>query len=693
MNVIGQARVDTAIYGRIPGDPGYIEGKIERGGQFRIHGIKRIGLNSFYELENGKTVSAKDTQIIRDIEFYQDNYTTKKLMKNNLPSVGGEGLTAILGTYDESGLTEAYSGFHFDLQKFAFSAGQIAKHTKAITGGISTIMNGAKVLGGAGAYMSGGGGCFGQTRSTTESARYAEQMANQKVTAAFGLSGNSTVGKLTKGLTVGSLFDGSFLGGVLDNALGMLGDWILKKLSYVVGFDIEAVLSALFDMFGMNWRALFAGDYAAFWASGLLPAFWQSAYTGPNWENYDARNRGSGYGVHFFDVYSSPEGAVGEDLWKFSYAPVTQQMIDYFKYKGCDGEMITRHFGDLAWEQDKSYATATLEPKQDEEEVKVWRTLYDRELSPFADSMQAIREEFNIDIDRNTIVTKFNRFRVPTPDNELCATKGYVFFTRPDLNLNLDIRDSSAGNVQGVARLSPLVNNMLKSHPVLMSYLMGDEAGTDDDFIPVLSHCCTGLDVSDEVLETTEHGNTFTGWKYSYGTSLIKSKTSGTVNVNFTDDDMLSVYKLIKVWCEYINAVYRGEAAPKQSYIDYHQLDYATSIYYFLCKATSENEILFWTKYTGVFPTSIPSGVFSDQLGTVIKRPTYTVPFQFARKDDFSPLNIVEFNNLTDSSNGFEYMPVYNADTLHVNKSFVGPPFVDTNDGSRLFKLKFRPGN
>jgi hypothetical protein len=38
-----------------------------------------------------------------------------------------------------------------------------------------------------------------------------------------------------------------------------------------------------------------------------------------------------------------------------------------------------------------------------------------------------------------------------------------------------------------------------------------------------------------------------------------------------------------------------------------------------------------------------------------------------------------------------DYMPVYNEDTLRVHKSFVGKPFVDTNDGSRLFKLKFKP--
>ena len=82
---------------------------------------------------------------------------------------------------------------------------------------------------------------------------------------------------------------------------------------------------------------------------------------------------------------------------------------------------------------------------------------------------------------------------------------------------------------------------------------MGASAGAGHSFIPILTDRCTGLDVQDEVLETTEHGETLTGWKNTYGQSTIKTKTAGTVNVNFRDDDMLSVYKIMKIWIEYIN--------------------------------------------------------------------------------------------------------------------------------------------
>ena len=198
----------------------------------------------------------------------------------------------------------------------------------------------------------------------------------------------------------------------------------------------------------------------------------------------------------------------------------------------------------------------------------------------------------------------------------------------------------------------------------------------------------SGIDVQDEVVETIDTGETYTGWKTTYGTSMIKSKTNGTVNVNFTDDDMLSVYKIIKLWAEYINAVWRGETYANQEYRAMHILDYAISIYYILTKRTG-HDILFWTKWTGCFPITVPSSNFSDSIGNQIRRPNYTISFAYNRKDDFNPFNIIEFNNL--SRGDFSHIGIYNPDSLRVHKSFVGAPFVDTQDGEHLYLLKFRP--
>ena len=101
------------------------------------------------------------------------------------------------------------------------------------------------------------------------------------------------------------------------------------------------------------------------------------------------------------------------------------------------------------------------------------------------------------------------------------------------------------------------------------------------------------------------------------------------------------------------------------------------------------NFIIFWSKYTGCFPTSVPSSTFSDKLGDMISNPSYNISFAYSSKDDCNPIHLAEFNHL--SGDGFTVAPIYNKETLRVARSFVGAPFVDTEDGGYTFKLRHRP--
>jgi hypothetical protein len=300
-----------------------------------------------------------------------------------------------------------------------------------------------------------------------------------------------------------------------------------------------------------------------------------------------------------------------------------------------------------------------------------------------------VREEFNLDIDRQTIVTKFNRYRVPTPDNELIGTRGHIFFTQPDLNLSFE-KNVEGQYVNYASRIGDLSKKLLQCHPILMKYLCSNCNAGGHGFIPILTHAVAGLDISDDVLETTEHGETYMGWKQMYATSNIKSKTAGTVSIKFIDDEQLSVYKMIKLWVEYMNAVYHGEVSPKDKYRLKHELDYAISIYYFVTKY-DDTEIAFWSKFTGAFPVSVPSSSFSDQLGQRVTRPEYNITWAFARKEDYRPIHLAEFNNVSADAGAWDYMPTYNPETTHVNKSFVGAPYVEAFEDGRFYQLRFRP--
>jgi hypothetical protein len=605
------------------------------------------------------------------MEFYYKNYQSKNLAKRQDVQNG-------IRSLDSSETVGPFSQMYDSLQLFGFSLGSIGQ---SITGGV--------------------GGGFGG--GIIPSSQKGSSKSDKGILDSFGL-GNSTqiTGALNKfgvntssfsqylgGLTIGSLFDGSFLGGLLSNITKSMISWFSSRLSYVIGFDVSAFRSLFDDAFGEKWQTIIG--------------------TSPNGKSFLGSLGLGGSNDKLFKSTSNQSYQKTNDLIK-PYEPremanrqIANRFAGYFALEYMpSGVYHVEEISRTAWSSQiwggptedlhGGLPNITVESSKDKAEVQFFKSMKEDTKKDFEDSMNAIKDEFNISIDRNTIVHKFNRFRVPTPDNELTGSIGYVFFTRPDLNLSAELNIPSHGVVAGASEYSPLMMNMLASHAGITSYLMGRNGSQSDNshsFIPILTHCCTGFDISDETLDTVETGETFTGWKMNYGTSLVRSKSSGTLQIGFTDDNMLSVFKIIKVWIEYISSVYRGLITPKPEYAERHILDYAISIYYFLCNATGE-DILFYTKYTGCFPTAAPSSNFSDTLGNRIKRPNYSVPFAYARKDDFNPLIIAEFDNLADTSN-FKFLPIYNKETLRNHKSFVGAPFVDTQDGARLFKLRWRP--
>ena len=541
------------------------------------------------------------------------------------------------------------------------------------------------------------------------------------------IQGNSTVNDALNGLTVGSLFDGTFLRGLAGNLIGMLSKWFNDKLKYVIGFDLSSWDGTLIDLFRKLWDK-YASKFLGKWSSllgGLLfgwlnptddslglrkvspdgdlvleptgPQFlasYDTTFDSEDGRRYLVATEGDYLGTlggieGYYIEGVNPSGPRDKEL---DLAPFDQKMLEYFSFyltdeelppakKVVDYKLQTEPFAGY-----ESKGEIVLKPEKSKREKSFYESMHDLEYKDFQDALGLVKEEFSIGIERADTITKFNRWRIPTVDNELTSSRGHVFFTRPDLNLAVQIYDNQENVKQSYSSYTPLIFNLLKQHSTLMKYLTGS-AVDSHYFIPVLSDRCTGIDVSDEIIDTHEHGQTKTGWKFMYGGSMTKSKTAGTVNVTFTDDDMLSVYKILKVWTEYINAVYKGEMSPKLQYLKNHILDYAISIYYVLTKADGE-DVIFFTKYTGCFPTSVPSSNFSDVLGTPIKRPNYTIPFTYARKDDYNPLHIAEFNHL--SSADYKYAPVYNNKTARSARSFVGAPFIDTLNGSYSFKLRYR---
>lgn len=321
--------------------------------------------------------------------------------------------------------------------------------------------------------------------------------------------------------------------------------------------------------------------------------------------------------------------------------------------------------------------------------------------SDFEDAFKAVRYNnsvFGIE-DRMRLFDEFNRFKIPMGDNPTSRVIPYVFFTKPKLDIV---------NVDGTLRTTFTDENgkskKTKYDDQLFAYLYNDQPSifhsldaayskSKHNFNALLSNSAMSFQASDEVLKTTEHGETYTGWKTIYGRHANESNTAGQLSIGYVDNWNYDIYKMHKLWVEYISRIYRGEIHPGKNNIWKKILNYACSIYYIVCAADGET-ILYWSKYYGVFPINTPASTSSFTHGNPDIMPEFTINYMYALKEDLSSYSISEFNAM--SWGDLKYRAIYNSYNQSVSNSLVKAPYIDTvtvsEDGhmKKKFKLRFR---
>ena len=207
----------------------------------------------------------------------------------------------------------------------------------------------------------------------------------------------------------------------------------------------------------------------------------------------------------------------------------------------------------------------------------------------------------------------------------------HVFFTRPNCNI-FDGNSLTAG-----ASNHPTIASTYMRNPILLTGLAHDlptNLKQIGNFNLLLSNAATSFQLSDEYIDTASSSKTLDGHQIAYGKLNTTSKASGTFTINFDDDRNLSVYQQLKVWVDYISAVYIGEIEPTYKTVINRELDYAANVYYILT-AEDGYTILFWSKYYGVFPKTIPSSQYSWTKGNSLTTPSLNVEFQYSFKEDY----------------------------------------------------------
>lgn len=282
----------------------------------------------------------------------------------------------------------------------------------------------------------------------------------------------------------------------------------------------------------------------------------------------------------------------------------------------------------------------------------------------------------------------YNRYKIPVYADALQKGMAHVFFVRPDCNLM-----NGTNSLTDAIATDPEYSYFWNHSPEVVKSLVKSN-GTEHDFMLYLSNKASSFSLSDEYVSTDVYGKTYMGYKIAYGKHDVESKTAGSFEIKYSDDRDLHVYQTHKLWTKYISDVYQGKVSPKRSNIIDRILDYVSCCYYIVTAEDGET-IIFWSKYYGVFPTTIPSNQYSWSAGSAITADDISISYMYSFKQDYNPASLIELNYNSGSSTNRVYLPTYDYRYDVSSSPWVGSPYVelvtDNTDPEcpYTFKLRF----
>lgn len=291
------------------------------------------------------------------------------------------------------------------------------------------------------------------------------------------------------------------------------------------------------------------------------------------------------------------------------------------------------------------------------------------------------------DIARAMKYYMYNRFK--TPDINLAHTKSFthIFFTRPDLNI---LEYNGGANKQTRSNTESAM--IWKRHPDLFKLLTDYRRCKDNNnFNMLLSNQCISFDIKDESLSTLDVGRSWSGHEMSYGDRYM-GNSADQFSCTFTETSDYSVINMIKLWITYIDNVSRGSWVPSynlqgsgvstqinMSHIYTRSLDYAASCYAFKIAPDGE-DILYWSKYYGIFPINTGANALTWNLENTSGGPVnLNITFKYSFKRDMSPISLLEFNraaNIIDEQDAVAEAS-FNPNYGLCSRPYVGAPYIE----------------
>ena len=248
----------------------------------------------------------------------------------------------------------------------------------------------------------------------------------------------------------------------------------------------------------------------------------------------------------------------------------------------------------------------------------------------------------------NPLFNKTWRFGLLNPYGAIASSREFLFFTKPDLHIILR-QDSDGSIVNG--QLAPGLESsfwrdVLDSKTRLIEMLQSSYGpNRRDPFNHLLQNMVnSNLDIPSLSSPTVETASNMYGVNFSYRGSSEESDDSPEFSLEFKDDRWLNVYNYFKIYEEYETAKHHGSVRPYKKYILDKIIHDQIAIYKFIVAEDMET-IIYWGKYYGAMPTSLPRDVFSsDNFENGL---SFTISWKAAFYDDMKPDIIDDFNELS----------------------------------------------
>ena len=285
----------------------------------------------------------------------------------------------------------------------------------------------------------------------------------------------------------------------------------------------------------------------------------------------------------------------------------------------------------------------------------------------------------------------FNRYNQSYHDNEMRPLIQYVFMVRPDLNIlnEVDMNVPSETCIN-----DSFINLMVQDNNICCRQLVGDSF-YGHDWMPMMVGRVESLQIPDYTLKDYQISQPYTNYLMPYAGSAIDSQTGGSFDIVFKEDNTLRVVKTFQTWCYYIDKLTRNQFKPKDKYITYNKFDYMSSVYHIICDVDGTT-VLYWSKYTGCFPTSVPISNLSFNLGGNIDN-KISIPFRYFIHEALNPDIIMDFNRNSGMHPQWSYSywksickkyeyGGYNMEESIPNLRYAGKPFI-VREG---WKIKLR---